>query len=127
MSLSLPQKILGGIGALLLLGLTWTGVSGFFNQLSDAEGTGQLVQTYSEIVYGAGAFFSLVTTTWGRRWATIANVLFIVGIAFAGGLAPVSWGGAPPVTGLMTGAASLAIAVGVLWMLRRGFPSQRDR
>ncbi len=121
---TLTQRIVGGIGALLLLGLTWTGVSGFFNQLSDAEGAGQLAQTYSEIVYATGAFFSLITTTWGKRWAKIANITFIIGTTFAGGLAPVTWGGAPATTGLMTGTASLAIAVGILWMLRRGFPSK---
>jgi hypothetical protein len=119
---ALARQIVGVIGGLLLLALAWTGVSGFFNQWAESKGIGQIAQTCSELVYASGALLSLVTTVWAQRWAGIARLVFIAGTTLAGGLAPVVWGDAPFWTGLLSGAASLALAFGIHWMFRWGYP-----
>jgi hypothetical protein len=96
---------------------------GFFDQLSESKGIGQIAQTISQLVYGLGALLCLVTTVWAHRWAGMARLVFVTGTTLAGGLAPVVWGDATIPTGLMTGTASLLVALCIHWMLRWGYPA----
>lgn len=119
---TLARRIVGIVGGVLLLALAGTGVIGFFDQLSGSESTGQMAQTISQLVYGVGALLCIVTTLWAQRWASIARLVFLIGITLAGGLAPVVWGDAQIPSGLIAGVASFALALGIHWMFRWGYP-----
>lgn len=119
---TLAQRLVGVAAGSSLLYLAWTGATGFLDQWPDATGIGRIVQTSSELVYAVGAVLCVVTTVRARRWARVARRAWITGATLAGGLAPVVWGGAPIWLSLVTGGASLGLALGLLWMLRRGFP-----
>lgn len=116
------QRIVGFAAGFLLLYFTWTGATGFLRQWPQATGVGQIVQTGSELLYAIGALFCVATTMRWRRWAKLARGAWILGATMAGGLAPTVWGGAPIWLSGVTAAASLGLALAVLWMLRRGIP-----
>ena len=44
----------------------------------------------------------------------------MITVTFAGGLAPVVWGGSVVLVGLIAGGASLLVALLIRWLLRKG-------
>lgn len=119
---TLSRRLVGIAGGSLLLYVAWAGATGFVRQWPQATGVGQIAQTSGELVYAVGALLCVLTTLRARRWAAIARRVWIVGATVAGGLAPTVWGGAPIWLSVITSVASVGVAVGLVWMLRRGFP-----
>ncbi len=108
------------VAIVLLLGLTWTGISGGISQLSSARTAGQSVQTVLQLVYGLFALLSIATTFWSRRWNRPMLVGWTVSLALTAGLASVVWGGTSILIGFLSGGAAGLIAVGIAWLLRVG-------
>jgi hypothetical protein len=114
------RKVLLGVGLALLLYLTWNGLAGGVRQLSEAHSLGQRLQTGAQIGYGLLSFAAVVSVFWARRWNLAVLACWSVCVTAAAGLAPVAWGGTGLLTGLIAGAATLAIAVLVVWLVRAG-------
>ena len=113
------QALLTIVG-LLLLWLAWTGVAQGVKQLPQSETVGQVTQSVSQLSFGLFALLSLVTTFWGRRWNTLALVVWTISVALAAGFAAVVWGGTSLAKGLLTGAAALLVGLVIAWLLRVG-------
>lgn len=108
------------VAIVLLLTLTWTGISGGITQLSSARTAGQAAQTVLQLVYGFFALLSIATTFWGRRWNRPMLAGWTVSLALTAGLASVVWGGTSMLIGFLSGGAAGLIAVGIAWLLRVG-------
>lgn len=111
------SKVLLGIGVLLLLVLSWTGVSGAIEQYPEIHSTGQWFQTAAQLALGVFSALTIVVMFWGRRWRPIAFIGFALSAMLAGGLAPIVWGQQGVVEGLLAAAASLLIAQLIIWLL----------
>ena len=121
MSLSPPvRRVLLVVALLLLLAFSWAGLSGGVDQLSHSHSAGEKTQTFTQFAFGFFALLSVTTTFWGHRWAPVAVSGWVVSATLAGGLASVVWGGTTVVLGLLSGGASLLIALGIAWLLRGG-------
>jgi hypothetical protein len=125
----LLRRALLAIAIVLLLGLAWTGLSGGVNQLNQPQSRGQFVQTIMQVVYGFFALATVLTTFWARRWASWMLAGWVVSLTLAAALASVVWGDTSLVIGVLSGAAALAIALAIGWLLRigaRGLTSERS-
>ena len=108
------------IAAGLLLFCGWTGITGGVHQIDESRTAGQIAQTVMQFAYGLFAVLSLVTAFWGRRWNRAMLVAWTLSVTFAGGLAPVVWGGTSILIGFLAGAACFLVALGIAWLLRIG-------
>lgn len=117
------RRTLLGIAAVLLLGLAWTGLSGYLNQMSQSLTPGQGVQTVTQGLYGAFALLCVVTVFWGRGLRVWMQRGFVVTATLAAGLASVVWGDSSIGIGLVSGAAGLLVAMAIVWLLRKGLPA----
>lgn len=118
MTRPLLRRVLFVVVALVLLALTWSGVSGGMNQWSQSRGPGQIVQTLTQFTFGLFALSSLVTMTWFRRWSRVTGAGLIVSLGLAGGLGAVAWGGTSVPIGIIAALASAAIGFGITWLAR---------
>jgi cation transport ATPase len=114
------RKTLLGIALALLLYLTWNGLAGGVEQLSEAHSVGQRLQTGTQFGYGILSLASAVTIFWARRWNMLVLACWSACVAAAAGLASVAWGGTSVLTGVISGAAALGIAALVIWLVRAG-------
>ena len=116
----LIRRTLLAVIALLLLWLTWTGLSQGLKQLPQSQTLGQLAQTITQFAFGLFALLSLVTTFWGARWNTLMLAGWTLSVTLAAGLASVVWGGTSLVVGLLAGGGALLVGLGIAWLLRLG-------
>jgi len=112
------------LAILSLLPLAWSGFAGALSQLPDSHTLGQKFQTACQFAYACFALLSVATTFRARRWSSASYAAWAVSLTLAGGLAAVVWGDASVAVGLVSGLASLGIALGLIWLLRAG---ARDR
>lgn len=108
------------IASLLPLWLAWTGLSGGVHQFPQSHTPGQVAQTLTQFGFGLFALLSLLTTWWGSRWNRSMLIGWTVSATLAGGLASAVWGGTSVLVGLLSGTASLLVALGIAWLLRIG-------
>jgi hypothetical protein len=104
--------------ALLLLGLTWSGLSGGIDQWPGSRTPGQRVQTLTQFTFALFALLSLVTSIRARRWNRAMCAGLVVSLGLAGGLASVVWGGTSIPIGVFGGIVSAGIGLGLAWLLR---------
>jgi hypothetical protein len=114
------QRALLAVVGIVLLWLAWTGLTGGVNQLSQSGSPGQIAQTLAQFAFGLFALLSLFTSFWARRWNRLMLAGFTISVALAAGLASVVWGGTSLPIGFVTGAAALAVALAIAWLLRVG-------
>ena len=114
----------GGVALLCLLWLGWEGINGGFRQWSGSVTAWQRVQTLSQLLYGAFALLSLVTTFAWRQIRRFAELGFILGASAAAGVASVVWGGKSILVGVVSALGAALIAVVIMWMLRVGLPAE---
>ncbi|HKE91904.1 MAG TPA: hypothetical protein VKB45_16335 [Gemmatimonadales bacterium] len=114
------RRVLFLFAIVLLLVLSWTGISGGVSQLSNARTAGQTVQTAFQFAYGVCALLGITTTFWWRRWNRPLLASWTIALAFAGGLGAYSWGGTSALIGVVSGLAAGLIGAGVAWLLRFG-------
>jgi hypothetical protein len=103
----------------ILLGLTWVGLSGGLRQLPQSVTTGQKAQSAAQIAYGVLSLLMIASALWRRQWALV-QACWVASTTVAGGLAPVVWGGSSLALGLLSAGATLLIALGTVWLVRRG-------
>jgi hypothetical protein len=108
------------LALLLLLGLTWTGVSGGLQQIPESQSSGQKAQSIFQLAYGVFGLSCFLTTFWVRHWGSLLQICWALSLSLAGGFASVVWGGTSLGIGLLSGGAALLIAVATLWLLRVG-------
>ena len=113
------------ISVLFLLGLAWVGLAGGVDQLDESRTPGQKAQTVTEFAFGLFALLSVVTAFWAKRWNSLMLGSWIVSVTLGSGLAPVVWGGTSVITGLISAASVLVIALGIAWSLRVGASALR--
>lgn len=113
------SRILLGIALVLLLVLAWTGVRGGLEQFP-GHTTGQRAQTIAQLAFGVFSLLSIVVLSSAPQWHGVAFGGFVLSLAMAGGLAPVVWAHESVGTGLVSGAASLLVGWGIIWLLRTG-------
>ena len=114
------RNALRAIAVGLLLLFAWNGVVGGIGQVSSSLTVGQWVETAVQLAYGIFAALCVLTSFAVRRWAPLAQTGWVVTASTAGGLASVVWGDASVTVGLASGAASILITVGIVWLLRAG-------
>lgn len=108
------------VAIVLLLGFSWTGISGGISQLTSARTSGQTAQTVLQLIHGLCALLSVLTTFWAERWNRVMLVCWTIATALTAGLAAVVWGGSSLRVGLASGVAAGLIAAGIGWLLRAG-------
>ena len=122
MRLGLPvRRVLGGAAVLLLLALTWLGVSGGIRQIPRSHTPGELIQSVAQLSYGVFSLLGVLTRFRPDRRGRLVLGCWVASMAVAGGFAPVVWGGATVGTGLLSGGAVVLVALGIVWLLRAGF------
>lgn len=112
------RQILAALTVVLLLALAFQGISGGVTQLPQSSSIGQYVQSFAQVLYGVCAVLSIATAVRWRKFASPVQFGFIAGCVVAVGLAAVVWGGESPVSGVVSAFVALAIACGLVWMLR---------
>jgi hypothetical protein len=65
-----------------------------------------------------------VATTFGaRRWSPISYAGWVVSVTLAAGLAAAVWGGTSMAVGVLSGVATLLIALAIIGLLHVGRPA----
>ena len=111
------RALFAGVG-LLFLWLAWTGVTQAISQVPESHTPGELAQTLTQLAFGLFALLSLLTVFRGRRWNTVMLGGWTVSVTLAATLASVVWGGTSLPVGLLAGAATLLVGLGMAWLLR---------
>ena len=114
------RRALTIIAVLLLLALTWLGISGGITQWSDTVSSSQRVQLATQVWYGAFALLTVVTAFKWPQWQKLAERGFLVGAVAAASLATMVWGEASLLAGVLSGIGALLVAGLIVWMLRVG-------
>jgi len=109
--LILSLILLAGIG---MLG-TWNGI----NDLQDAETRLQLAACTAQVGYGLLSLIAIPGLLLGWRGLKTILRLWLVAISITGGLAPVAWGDASAGTGIAALILTFAIALAIIWVVRR--------
>jgi hypothetical protein len=104
--------------ALGLLVLAWSGLDAGVNQWRESQTPGQVVQTLTQFAFALFSLLTLVTMIWGRRWNRVMCAALTVSLGLAGGLASVVWGGTSLLVGIVAAVASVAIGLGITWLVR---------
>jgi hypothetical protein len=114
------RRLAFAFALLVLLALTWAGVSGGLHQIPQSQSSGQKAQSVLQLAYGVLGLSCALTTFWGRRWGPLIQIGWATTVALAAGLASVVWGGTTLGIGLLSGGAALLIAFATVWLLRVG-------
>jgi hypothetical protein len=105
------------IGAALLPGVV--GGLGLRTNIGDWESAttiGQKVAGLGVIVYGPIGVAAAVMLLLGRKIGKPLLIAFSVAASLVGGLAPVVWGDASPMYGILSGFSSALLCGAALWM-----------
>lgn len=121
------RRFLLAAGAMIVLWLSWTGLTGGIHQLSQSRTTGQLLQTLTQFSFALFGLLSIVTTVWARRWNGTMLVCWTLSLTCAAALASVVWGNTTLLIGVVSGVAALLIALGIASLLRVGARGLRAR
>ena len=106
-----------------LLLLIFSGAAGLFNawnQIGDDRTALQATVTIGVLLYGVFGLAAAVGVLVRRRWSTAAVIAWAVAITYVSAVAPRAFGGpdVPLAASIMSGVATAAIALGVLWAAR---------
>ncbi len=117
----LVRRTFAAVAAVLLLALTWFGVSGGVRELPQAHAPAERIQSVAQLSYGVLSLLYLLTSVRTGRGARLVLVAWVVSLAIAAGLAPVVWGQASVKIGLASAAIAALLAFGIVALLRAGF------
>lgn len=118
------RRTIGGLAGLLLMWLTWEGISGGVTQWSGSDTAWQRAQDVTQFAYGAFALLSLITAFRWRQFRKYSDLFFVINASAAAGLATVVWGEESVLAGVASAIAAAAIAGAIVWMLRVGTGSR---
>ena len=108
-----------GIALLFLVGLGYVGLRNGLAEWSHADSTGQRLASVTEALYGLLGLVAGVGLVTRRTWTVPVVVAWAVSVTMTAGLAPVVWGGAGLWAGVAAAAATILVALGVIWLARR--------
>jgi hypothetical protein len=108
------------VSTLCLVAMAWLGISGAIQMLPQPSSVGGIVQGMSQAAYGALSIVCIVTSVWYRRWQIPVFLAWIAMCTFAGGVAPVVWGGTRWQGGLAGGAVVLLVTSLVALLMLAG-------
>jgi hypothetical protein len=115
------RRVAGWVGIVLLIAVSLLGLQSAVGQLSDAATMGQWTCTWTQWVYAVAGIVAAAGVLTRRSWPRQVLWIWAISVTITGGLAPVVWGGSPPMVGLTAGLASAAIA-GVVMLLVNQMP-----
>lgn len=115
------RLVLAALTVLLLLALTFEGITGGVRQLPQSSTPGQFAQSAAQLLYGVCALLMIATAIRWREFATVVQVAFVGSCVVAASLAAVIWGATSILQGILTGVAALVIALLLVWLLRAAF------
>jgi hypothetical protein len=102
------------------------GVIGLYNNFNDwrsAQTFGQHLAAAGVLLYGpVGVAAGVALLAGWRSWRPLF-LTFAGFCTFVGALAPVVWGGASPVIGLISGFSAAMLCAAALWAATTAFPS----
>ena len=111
------QKVKFIAAILVLLLFSALGAQGLINQFQSVTSFGQQISTAAQVAYvilGVLAAFAFLTR---RRWSRQVLYAWAVALVLTGGTAPVVWGGAGLVAGILAVLVTALIAACVFWLL----------
>jgi hypothetical protein len=100
---------------LVLLGSVWLGLKEGYDGYRGAETGLQRTAAVMQLLYGGGAIAALVGLWQRRPWLTAALIGWGVPLTLTAALAPVAWGGAPWISGLVSGVGMAVASALVAW------------
>lgn len=99
----------------VLLAAVWLGLKEGLNTVRDAMTTGQRLAGGFQLLYGAAAVASLAALLARASWFRVPFGLCVVAMTATATLAPVVWGGATWIIGVISGLAAAVIMGLVYW------------
>ena len=102
------------------------GTIGLYNNVDDwrsAQTFGQHVAGAGVIVYGPLGILAAVAILAGQRHWRPLLLAWSIACTLVGALAPVVWGGASPVIGIVAGFSSALLCAAALWAASMAFPT----
>jgi len=100
---------------LLLSACVWLGLKEGYDGYRGAETGPQRIAAVTQLLYGIGAIAALVGLWQRRPWLTAALIGWGVPLTLTAALAPVVWGGAPWISGLVSGVGMAVASALVGW------------
>jgi cell division protein FtsW (lipid II flippase) len=115
----MARQVAGWIGIVLLVTVSVLGAQAATGQMSDAATAGQWTCTWTQWVYAVTGIAAAAGLVMRRTWYRSVIWIWAVCVTITGGLAPVVWGGSPPMAGLTAGLTSAAIAAVVILLVNQ--------
>jgi hypothetical protein len=112
------RLVLAALTFLLLLALTFEGITGGVKQLPQSQTPGQIAQSIAQLLYGIGALMMIATAIRWRGFATPIQLGFIASCVAASSLATITWGAGSLLSGLVAGVGALVVATLLVFLLR---------
>ena len=122
--MSFGQAVCLVVVTLVMGASAWIGLYGGLNGLRDAQGSGQFAAAVLQVLYGIAAIFVLIALFFRPSWARAAFGGWAGSLTATAALAPIVWGGASWLTGVVSGVVVAIIAGLVRWC---GFVHLRTR
>jgi hypothetical protein len=91
---------------------------GVFGEWAGAVSAGQRAATICHGLYAVAGVLAGIAALWYRRWLDALLAMWVLTVVATAGLAPVVWGGAGWIIGLVSGLAGAAFAGLIAWWLR---------
>ena len=107
------------IAVVLLVALSALGLDSAVRQLASAATVGQRIATATQFGYAVAGLLGSGAVLLRSSWASAMLWIWAGLITVTGGLAPVVWGGAGTLAGLVAGLVSAGIAGPVIWLATR--------
>ena len=118
--MSRSTNILRYSAAVLSLGFAYLGIEGWWNQWVHCDTLARELQTASQLAYGALAAAIGLFVLMKRPVPRVLEWAWALATTTAAGMAPVVWGGAGVFAGMAGAVMGLLLALGVIWLARRG-------
>ena len=113
------SQILRYVAATLSLAFAFLGINGWWNQLSQCDTAGRLIQTFAQLGYGAVGLLVGGLLIAKRLVPKILEWSWIGTMTIAGGMAPIVWADSGILSGVAGAIAAMVIALGTIWLTRR--------
>jgi len=124
LSIAYVCRLLLTCTSLLLLLLAWEALVGSVRQFPRSSSVGQQVETVVQFGCGLLSVLTVLTCFWWRTWAGPIRVAWAIALVLVVGLSSMVWGPPMPLTALALSTVALAVALAVLWALRRLAPKE---
>jgi hypothetical protein len=112
------RLVLATLAVVLLLALTFEGITGGVRQLPQSDTPGQVAQSAAQLLYGIFALLTIATAIRWREFATPVQLGFIASSTVAATLAVLVWAAESIVSSLLTGLIAAVVASILVWLVR---------